>query len=145
MKEVWNWILVFCATLGGVIGAFVGEIDGFFTVLVAFVILDFLSGLLRSAYEKRLSSAIGFRGICKKMAIFIMVAIAHMIDSSLIGYNGILRTAVVFFYVANEGISILENLAAMDVAIPKKLKEILLQLRKKGDSNGGNDDEKSSD
>lgn len=144
MKEL-NWFSALTATLGGWLGWLFGGLDGFLTVLIIFVILDYVSGILRAGVERKLSSVIGFRGLARKMAMFVMVIIGHLVDDMLIGYGGILRTAVIFFYCANEALSILENVTSIGLPIPKKLKDILLQLRKKNDTNGGNDDEKSAD
>lgn len=100
--------------------------------LVAFMLIDYLTGVMLAIVEKNLSSSIGFRGIFKKVMIFLMVAIGHTIDAYLIKNGEAIRTAVIFFYISNEGISILENSAKLGLPIPDKLREILIQL-KEGD------------
>lgn len=121
------------SSIGGLIGWYLGGIDGFIYALVAFVVMDYVTGLMAAMLEKKLSSEVGFRGIFKKVLIFILVGIAHVMDFYLIGNGSAIRTAVIFFYVANEGISILENVAHIGLPIPKKLRDILEQLRDKED------------
>lgn len=114
--------------LGGVLGWFIGEIDGFIYVLIILVVLDYITGVMSAIIDRKLSSEIGLRGIFKKVLIFCMVGIGHIIDTYLIGKGVILRSAVIFFYCSNEGISILENAAHIGLPIPKKLRDILEQL-----------------
>lgn len=128
MKELVNTIQMIVAVLGGYIGYFLGGWDGFLYALVAFVVIDYITGLMVAVLEKRLSSAVGFRGIFKKVLIFSLVAVGHIIDSRLIQSEGVIRTAVIFFYLSNEGISILENTAKIGLPIPEKLKAVLEQL-----------------
>ena len=128
MKELVNTIQMIWAVLGGYIGYFLGGWDGFLYALVAFVIIDYITGLMVAVLEKRLSSEVGFRGIFKKVLIFSLVAVGHIIDSRLIQSEGVIRTAVIFFYLSNEGISILENTAKIGLPIPEKLKAVLEQL-----------------
>jgi toxin secretion/phage lysis holin len=139
MKETWAAVLTAFAGIGGVVGGFLGGLDGFLYALAAFVVIDYITGLMASAVEKKLSSEIGYRGIFKKVLIFAMVAVGNLIDKQIIGEGEVIRTAVVFFYAANEGISILENSSRIGLPIPEKLKDILFQLRKKGgpDDNAG--------
>ena len=133
MKTIWiNTQLGFTA-LGGFIGWFLGGIDGFLYALVAFVVLDYITGVMRAVLEKRLSSEIGAKGIFKKILIFSLVGIGHIIDSKIIGDGSVIRTAVIFFYLSNEGVSILENASMIGLPIPEKLKDILMQLKEKGD------------
>lgn len=119
--------------VGGFIGSFVGGVDGFMYALIIFVVLDYLTGLMVAILEKQLSSEIGFKGIFKKVLIFILVGAAHIIDYQVLGNGSVIRTAVIFFYISNEGISILENSSKIGLPIPQKLKDILEQLRKDGD------------
>ncbi|MEG0326826.1 MAG: phage holin family protein [Cellulosilyticaceae bacterium] len=119
--------------IGGFIGSFVGGVDGFMYALIIFVVLDYLTGLMVAILEKQLSSEIGFKGIFKKVLIFILVGAAHIIDYQVLGNGSVIRTAVIFFYISNEGISILENSSKIGLPIPQKLKDILEQLRKDGD------------
>lgn len=117
------------AALGGALGAVMGGFDGFLYALVVFVIVDYATGLMAAAVEKKLSSEVGFKGIFKKVIIFSLVAVGHIIDAHVIREGSVLRTAVIFFYLSNEGISILENAARMGLPIPGKLKAVLEQLR----------------
>lgn len=142
MKSVWVAIQIGLASFGGWLGYFLGGFDGFVYTLLVFVILDYVTGLMSAIVNKKVSSSIGFRGIFKKIMIFAMVMMAHFIDTHLIGNGEMIRTAVIFFYAGNEGISILENAAEIGLPIPQKLKDILSQIRKKGDDN---DDDKPDD
>ena len=105
-------------------------LDGFLYALVAFVIIDYITGLMVAILEKRLSSEVGFRGIFKKVVLFSLVAVGHIVDSRLLQNEGVIRTAVIFFYLSNEGISILENTAKIGLPVPEKLKNVLAQLNK---------------
>jgi toxin secretion/phage lysis holin len=136
MKTIWVWAQTACAAIGGGIGYFLGGFDGFLYALVAFVVIDYITGLIRGALEKTLSSEVGFRGIIKKVLIFTMVAVGNLVDKSIIGNGEVIRTAVIFFYLSNEGISIIENAAACGLPVPEKLREILAQLRDKGGKSG---------
>jgi toxin secretion/phage lysis holin len=133
MKEIWNWTQAAIAAIGGGLGYFLGGWDGFLYALVIFVIIDYITGLMCAVLDKKLSSEIGFRGIFKKILIFSLVAIGHIIDKSVIGDGSVIRTAVIFFYLSNEGVSILENAAHIGLPIPQKLKDVLGQLHNKGD------------
>jgi toxin secretion/phage lysis holin len=116
------------------IGWFLGGVDSFMYTLIAFVVIDYITGVLRAVVEKKLSSRIGAHGIAKKVALFLVVGVGHLIDNYLFKITGTpLRTAVIFFYIANEGISFLENATAIGLPVPKKLKDVLAQLHGKGD------------
>ena len=117
------------AALGGALGAVMGGFDGFLYALVVFVVVDNITGLMAAAVEKKLSSEVGFKGIFKKVIIFSLVAVGHIVDTQIIGEGSVLRTVVIFFYLSNEGISILENAAWTGLPIPGKLKAVLEQLR----------------
>ena len=130
MKELVSTIQMMVAVLGGYIGYFLGGWDGFLYALVAFVVIDYITGLMVAVLEKRLSSEVGFRGIFKKVVLFSLVAVGHIVDSRLLQNEGVIRTAVIFFYLSNEGISILENTAKIGLPVPEKLKNILAQLNK---------------
>ena len=117
------------AALGGALGAVMGGFDGFLYALVVFVVVDYITGLMAAAVEKKLSSEVGFKGIFQKVIIFSLVAVGHIIDAHVIREGSVLRTAVIFFYLSNEGISILENAARTGLPIPGKLKAVLEQLR----------------
>lgn len=131
MKEVWNWIQGAFAAIGGALGWFFGGADGFLYALIAFVIADYITGVICAIADKKLSSEIGAKGIAKKVLIFALVGIAHLVDTQILGGNDVMRTAVIFFYLSNEGISILENASHLGLPIPQKLKSILEQLHDK--------------
>lgn len=135
MKDTNHMQLIFTA-VGGWLGYFLGGWDGFLYALIAFVVIDYLTGVMSAIIKKELSSEIGARGIFKKVLIFILVGIGNIIDSNLIGNGSAIRTAVIFFYLSNEGISILENVAVIGLPIPEKLKVVLEQLSK-GEKNNG--------
>jgi len=133
MKEIWNWIQVAIAAVGGWLGYFLGGWDGFLYALLAFVVIDYVTGIMCAVLDKKLSSEVGFRGIFKKVLIFSLVSIGHIIDKSVIGDGSVIRTAVIFFYLSNEGVSILENAAHIGLPVPQKLKDILEQLHNRSD------------
>ena len=128
MREIIEGINVGFAAIGG--------LDGFLYALIVFVIVDYFTGVMAACVQKRLSSEIGFKGIAKKVTIFLLVAVANMIDVNIIKTGNAARTAVVFFYISNEGISILENAALIGLPIPEKLKAVLLQINKEDNENG---------
>jgi len=134
MKEIWNWIQITFAAIGGVLGGVLGGLDGFLYALIAFVVIDYITGIMCAVVDKKLDSSVGFRGIFKKVLIFAMVAVAHIIDTQILGITGdgsAIRTAVIFFYLANEGLSILENTTRLGLPVPDKLKAVLGQLHGK--------------
>jgi toxin secretion/phage lysis holin len=133
MKEIWNWIQVVFATVGGWLGYVLGGLDGFLYALLAFVVIDYITGLMCAVLDKKLSSEVGFRGIFKKVLIFSLVAVGHIVDQNVIGDGSVIRTAVIFFYLSNEGISILENTVHIGLPVPQKLKDVLEQLHNRGD------------
>ena len=130
MKEFVNVMQCGFAAVGGFFGWFVGGLDGFIYALVVFVVVDYLTGLMAAAVEKKLSSEVGFKGIFKKVIIFCLVSVGHIIDCYIIQDGSVLRTAVIFFYLSNEGISILENASRIGLPVPEKLKAVLEQLHK---------------
>jgi len=132
MKGIWNWVQVALAAFGGFLGWFLGGFDGFLYALVALMVADYITGVMCAIVDKTLSSEVGFRGIFKKVLIFVLVGIGHIIDTHLIGDGSVLRTAIIFFYCSNEGVSMLENAARLGLPIPEKLKDILAQLHNKG-------------
>ena len=127
-KTIWSMIQAALTVAGGWIGWFLGGLDGLVYALIAFVVIDYITGLMCAVLDKKLSSEVGFRGIFKKVLIFSLVAIGHIIDRNVIGDGSVIRTAVIFFYLSNEGISILENAAHIGLPVPQKLKDILEQL-----------------
>lgn len=131
MKEFVTWMQCAFAAIGGFMGWFFGGFDGFLYALLVFVIIDYLTGVMLGIIQKKLSSEVGFKGIFKKVLIFCLVAIGNIIDTHLLKQGSIIRTAVIFFYLSNEGISILENTALIGLPVPQKLKDILEQLKDK--------------
>lgn len=130
MKNIINTLQLIITALGGYIGWFLGGIDGFMYALITFVVIDYITGLMVAVLEKKLSSEVGFRGIFKKVLIFTLVGVGNIIDVYLIKNGSAIRTAVIFFYLSNEGISILENTGKIGLPIPEKLKKALDQLNK---------------
>lgn len=128
MKQIWTGIQLAFSALGGFIGWFLGGADGFLYALIAFVVVDYITGIMCAIADKNLSSAVGFKGICRKVLIFVLVGIGNIVDVYVMGEAGILRTAVIFFYLSNEGVSLLENSAHLGLPIPEKLKTVLSQL-----------------
>lgn len=131
MKELWNVTQMVFAAVGGFVGWFLGGFDGFLYALVAFVAIDYLTGVMCAINDKTLSSAVGFRGICRKVLIFTMVGLANILDVYILGEGSVLRTAVIFFYLSNEGVSMLENAAHLGMPVPDKLKDVLEQLHER--------------
>lgn len=128
MKEFWNTIQLIFTAIGGWLGWFLGGCDGLLYALIAFVIIDYATGVLCAISDQTLSSEVGFRGIARKMIIFLLVGVGHIIDTQVIGNGSILRTAVIFFYLSNEGVSLVENAAHLGLPVPEKLKAVLEQL-----------------
>lgn len=120
-------IKLMLATIGGAVGNLMGGWDAMLKALIVLVLLDYLTGILAAMYNHKLSSDIGYKGIIKKVGIFAVVTVASLIDDS-VGLE-LIRNITVVFYIANEGISILENVGNTGVKYPKKLKNILKQLR----------------
>lgn len=137
MKQIWSGIQIAFTAFGGFLGWFLGGVDGFLYALIAFTVIDYITGVMCAITDKNLSSAVGFKGICRKVLIFTLVGIGNIVDVYVLGQGGVLRTAVIFFYLSNEGVSILENSAHLGLPIPTKLKEVLEQLHERG----GNDNE----
>ena len=135
MEHILNWIKIVFSAIGGYLGLFLGGWDGFLYALLVFVIIDYVTGVMVAIIQKKLSSEIGFVGICKKVLIFLLVAVGYIIDSKIIGQGGVIRTAIIFFYISNEGISIIENAGLIGLPIPQKLKDVLEQIKDKGDVN----------
>lgn len=129
MDKFKDLVKIFFTIFGSLIGFFLGDLDIFIYSLTAFVICDYISGIIRAGFERKLSSKIGFKGILKKIMIFIIVGIANICDKNLIKNEPMIRNAIIFFYIANEGLSILENALAIDLPIPKKLKILLEQFK----------------
>lgn len=134
MKEFWGFVQAVFAAVGGWLGWFLGGCDGLVIALAVFVVIDYITGVMCAIADKKLSSSVGFKGICRKVLIFTLVGVAHIIDTQVIKTGSVLRTAVIFFYLSNEGVSLLENAAHLGLPIPEKLKEVLEQLHNRSES-----------
>ena len=132
MKQIWSVIQAVVTATGGFLGWFLGGVDGFIYALIAFVIIDYITGVMCAIYDKKLSSKVGFKGICIKVLIFTLVRIGNVLDIYVLGEGNLFRTAVIFIYLSNVGISLLENAAHLGLPIPEQLKEVLEQLHNKG-------------
>lgn len=128
MKDFWNVVQLLISALGGWLGYFLGGCDGLLYALLAFVVIDYITGVMCAVNDHTLSSEVGFRGICRKVLIFLLVGIANVLDVQVIGTGSVLRTAVIFFYISNEGVSLLENAAHLGLPVPEKIKTVLEQL-----------------
>ena len=128
MKEFWNVIQMVITAIGGWLGYFLGGCDGLLFALMAFVVIDYITGVMCAINDRKLSSEVGFRGICRKVLIFLLVGIANILDVQVIGTGSVLRTAVIFFYLSNEGVSLLENAAHLGLPVPDAVKTVLEQL-----------------
>lgn len=136
MKEFWNTIQLIFAAVGGWLGYFVGGCDGLLYALIGFVALDYVTGVMCAISDQKLSSEVGFKGICRKVLIFALVGIGHLLDTHIFGETGVLRTAVIFFYLSNEGVSLLENASYLGLPIPERLKAVLEQLHDRAEKGG---------
>lgn len=130
MKDIISRFHIFSSVIGGYLGWILGGVDGFLYALVVFVLIDYITGVMLAVLEQRVSSDIGFRGIFKKVLIFLMVAMGNIIDFYLLKNGSVIRTAIIFFYISNEGISIIENASKIGLPVPEKLKRVLEELKK---------------
>ena len=137
MKEFWNTIQLIFAAIGGWLGYFMGGCDGLLYALIAFVVIDYITGVMCAVSDHTLSSQVGFRGICRKVLIFLLVGIANILDIHVLGNGSVLRTAVIFFYISNEGVSLLENAAHLGLPVPDAIKTVLEQLHDRSDGKEG--------
>lgn len=133
MKEFWNTVQMVFAAIGGWLGYFLGGCDGLLYALIAFVVIDYITGVMCTVADKKLSSEVGFKGICRKVLIFLLVGIANVLDVQVIGSGSVLRTAVIFFYISNEGVSLLENAAHLGLPVPDRIKTVLEQLHNRSE------------
>ena len=136
MKEFWNATQFVFTAVGGWLGWFLGGCDGLLYALIAFVVADYITGVMCAIIDHKLSSEVGFKGIFRKVLIFMLVGAANILDVHVIGTGSVMRTAIIFFYISNEGVSLLENAGHLGLPIPEKLKAVLAQLHdraKKGD------------
>lgn len=136
MKEFWNTIQLIFVAIGGWLGYFLGGCDGLLVALVVFAVADYITGVMCAVVDKKLSSEVGFKGICRKVLIFLLVGIANILDVQVIGTGSVLRTAVIFFYISNEGVSLLENAAHLGLPIPEQMKAVLEQLHDRAEKGG---------
>ena len=134
MKEFWNTIQLIFTAIGGWLGYFLGGCDGLLYALIAFAVIDYITGVMCAINDKTLSSEVGFRAIRRKVLIFLLVGIANILDVQVIGTGSVLRTAVIFFYISNEGVSLLENAAHLGLPVPEKIKTVLEQLHDRSES-----------
>ena len=125
---VWTKLQMAITAVGGWLGYFVGGVDGLLTALIIFMVIDYITGLMCAIADKKLSSAVGFKGICKKVLIILLVGVAHIVDLHVVGTGDALRSAVICFYLSNEGVSLLENAAHLGLPVPEKMKSVLAQL-----------------
>ena len=137
---IWAKVQAAVAAIGGYLGYFVGGVDGLMTALLIFMVLDYITGLMCAIADKKLSSAVGFKGICKKVLILMLVGVAHIVDLHVVGTGDALRSAVVCFYLSNESVSMLENAAHLGLPIPEKLKSVLAQLHGREDETESKED-----
>jgi toxin secretion/phage lysis holin len=138
---IWTKVQIAATAIGGWIGYFLGGKDGMLIALVVFMALDYITGLMCAIVDKKLSSAVGFKGICKKVLILMLVGVANILDVHVVGQGSALRGAVIAFYLSNEGLSLLENAAYIGLPIPDKLREILEQLHNRDEKNDHGDGE----
>lgn len=134
IQAIWTRIQILIAAIGGWLGYFLGGLDGLLSALIVFVVLDYITGVMCAILDHELSSAVGFKGIFRKIVIFCLVGISHIVDVHVIGTGSGLRSAIICFYLSNEGLSIMENAGKLGLPIPERLKEILAQLHKRKDS-----------
>lgn len=139
MKEFWTTIQLAFTAVGGWLGYFLGGCDGLIIALLLFVVIDYITGVMCAVSDKKLSSEVGFKSICRKVLIFMLVGIANIIDMQIIKSGSVIRTAVIFFYLSNEGLSLIENAAHLGLPVPDKLKAVLEQIHDK--ERGGNENE----
>ena len=135
MKEFWTTIQIAFTAVGGWLGWFLGGCDGLLYALIAFAAVDYVTGVMCAIVDRKLSSSVGFKGIFRKVLIFVMVGIAHILDAQVIGNGSVLRTAVIFFYISNEGVSLLENASCLGLPVPEPVKAVLKQLHDRSKEN----------
>lgn len=142
MKDKWNVIQAGLGAVGGFLGWAFGGLDGFLYTLIVFVAIDYITGVICAIVDKKLSSDAGYRGILQKIMIFVVVAVGNIIDVLLLnGQGSPLRTMIIFFYLSNEGLSILEHAARLNIPIPAQLKSVILQLREKEEETDAESDD----
>ena len=133
-RLIWSKIQTVLTCVGGVLGMFLGGMDGLLIALVVLMAIDYVTGVACAIIERKLSSAVGFKGLFKKILILALVGVANILDTKVLGSSGAIRGMVICFYVSNEGVSVIENAARIGLPVPEKLKEILAQLHEKGET-----------
>ena len=136
---IWAKVQIAITALGGWLGYFLGGMDGLLIALLVFAVLDYITGIMCAIVDKKLSSAVGFKGICRKVLIFTLVGVGHILDTQVVGTGSALRSAVICWYLSNEGISILENAAHLGLPVPDKLRTVLEQLHDRKDKSDTTD------
>ena len=135
IELIWTKVQMVATLIGGWLGYFLGGLDGLLIALIVFMALDYITGLMCAVIDKKLSSAVGFKGICKKVLILMLVGVANVVDIHIVGTGSALRSAVICFYLSNEGLSLLENAAHIGLPIPDKMKDVLAQLHGREEKN----------
>lgn len=136
MKEIIETVQFIFTIVGVYLGWFIGGFDELLYALIAFIAVDYITGIMVGIIERKLSSSVGFRGIFKKVLILVFVGIGHIIDFYVLKNGSAVRTAVIFFYLSNEGLSILENSGKLGLPIPNSLKNIFKDLNKEDEEDG---------
>ena len=136
MRDFWTMMKTAFAAVGAWLGYFLGGNDGLLYALLVFVIVDYITGVMCALEDRKLSSAVGFRGLCRKVLTFLLVGIAQVLDVHVLNQPGVLRTAVIFWAIANNGLSILENAAHLGLPVPEQLKAVLEQLHNRDQKSG---------
>lgn len=134
MNDVFIWLKAAAATLGGVIGWYIGDISGLLIALLVLISLDYVSGVMVAIKNRRLSSAVGFVGICRKVLMLALVGVGNILDIHVVGSGSVLRSLVICYYLANEGISLIENASALGLPVPAKLQDFFVQLKDKAEN-----------
>lgn len=134
MEQLLHYIKCAAALAGGVLGVLLGSVDGLLIALIAFMAIDYLTGLIVGVVRKNLSSAVGFVGLAKKVLILLLVIVANLLDVHVLQGGSAARGLVIAFYLANEGLSIVENAGKLGVPIPQKLVALFAQLKADGDT-----------
>ena len=128
-----TFIVTASTIIGGFVGWYLGGFDGFLYALIAFVVADYITGVLAAINQRELSSAVGFKGIARKVLIFLLVGLANLLDVYILGHAGVLRMATIFFYISNEGISLIENAVRLGLPVPKPFEKALAAIRDQAD------------
>lgn len=133
MKNVIGVIKTAIIAFGAAVGAFIGRADGLLIALISLCVADYITGVIAAAVNHRLNSAVGFRGIAKKLFMFALVGVGNVIDVNALAGTAVLRSAIICFYLANEALSIIENAGEIGLPVPKKLKLLLDNLKEKSE------------